>query len=341
MFRIGTGLRINFQKSCVIRMGKSGSRKEWWGATFNCKKAVLPINHLGLPLGAKSRLKTFWNPLVNHIEQRLAPWKRKFLNKGGMLVLINLVWGWKDVNNGSTFFKALSNLFDDNTVTSRIIKDGLKIVTGNGSRAVFWDLTGGDSIQLKIACSRIFALAVKKSDVIQDFESLPGSRWSWEIALRGPLIDWEKSRWEVLLSFLDNIKVRRMASDSLSIWEARNLRTFNGTLNSVDQVADLVKESCVDWKPVKFSKGEAWFSPTSSSLKFNVDGSSRGNPGEGSVGGVLRDHTGKMLGLFSEFVGTLDSITVEILALHKAVSLCSNSPFFYVQEVDFINDSRV
>ncbi|KAK2653758.1 hypothetical protein Ddye_013614 [Dipteronia dyeriana] len=101
------------------------------------------------------------------------------------------------------------------------------------------------------------------------------------------------------------------------------------------------EESCVNSKPVKFSKGEVWFPPTSSSLKFNVDGSSRGNPGDARIGGVLRDHTGKVLDLFSEFVGTLDSITTEILAHHKVVSLCSNSPFFYGQEVDFISGSRV
>ncbi|KAK3222313.1 hypothetical protein Dsin_009338 [Dipteronia sinensis] len=127
-----------------------------------------------------------------------------------------------------------------------------------------------------------------------------------------------------------------------SIWEAKNQRIFQGIQATVVQVADLVKsrtawwfkfhancsklpiltvllniqESCVDSKPVKSPKGEAWSPPVSSSFKFNVDES-------------LRD-----------CVGVADSVSVELLAIHKAVSLCSNSLFFPDQDVVFISDSK-
>ncbi|KAK3211460.1 hypothetical protein Dsin_016166 [Dipteronia sinensis] len=68
-----------------------GSVDEDWAKAFKCMKAALPITYLGLPLGAKSSVKAFWNPLLSHIEKMLTPWKRKFLNKGGRLVLIKSV----------------------------------------------------------------------------------------------------------------------------------------------------------------------------------------------------------------------------------------------------------
>ncbi|KAK3217818.1 hypothetical protein Dsin_011788 [Dipteronia sinensis] len=49
---------------------------------------------------------------------------------------------------------------------------------------------------------------------------------------------------------------------------------------------------------------------------------------------------GKVHCLFSEFVGVSDSITVELLAIHKAVSLCSSPSFFHDKEVIFISDSK-
>ena len=42
-------------------------------------------------LGGRLGAKDFWNPLIAKIENRLALWKRKFLSKGGRLVLIKSV----------------------------------------------------------------------------------------------------------------------------------------------------------------------------------------------------------------------------------------------------------
>ncbi|MBA0824209.1 hypothetical protein Goarm_020890 [Gossypium armourianum] len=39
----------------------------------------------------------------------------------------------------------------------------------------------------------------------------------------------------------------------------------------------------------------AWIPPDAGSLKFNVDGASRGNPKRAGCGGVLRDDNGKLL----------------------------------------------
>ncbi|KAK2645148.1 hypothetical protein Ddye_020343 [Dipteronia dyeriana] len=186
-FELAVRLRINFDKSCVVRVGKNRNRGDLWATTFECKKAVLPVTYLELPLGANSRLKIFWNPLVNRIEKRLALWKIKFLNKWGRLVLIKSIlssipsyflsifkvpirvansyeklqrsffggYGIEKrkftpfigllyatnknlgISNGSAFVKALASLFEENSITNRIINEGLMVVIGNGSMADF------------------------------------------------------------------------------------------------------------------------------------------------------------------------------------------------------------
>ncbi|KAK1562612.1 hypothetical protein Q3G72_014800 [Acer saccharum] len=152
-----------------------------------------------------------------------------------------------------------------------------------------------------------------------------------------------------------------------TIWEARNQKVFHDTLISVANAADMlkfrlalwfkhhgkgsslpvstmmlnIKESCSDPKPVKKRVGVAWSPPIGSALKFNVDGSARGNPGNAGVGGVLRDNSGKVLGLFSASVGMLDSNSAELLAIHKAVSLCTMSVYLHGVEIEIVSDSFV
>ncbi|KAK2651368.1 hypothetical protein Ddye_011224 [Dipteronia dyeriana] len=344
-----------------------------------------------------------------------------------------------------------------------------EVVIGNGGKADFWESSGGDAVQLKLACPRVFALAVKKKGVIQEFGFWQGSKWVWDIALRRPLFDWEKIQWSLFLSTLENARIRRSILDTLawafcpddkftvgsfrlcietpshnnsvdykaiwhgicpskieifiwqtlhgrvmvgqvvqnfglaiasswlcplcnqekesidhqflfcpwswklwsvcmewwgvnfcfnksltdwfmgwhglcpepkfnrgwntlfaamlfSVWETRNHCIFQGTQFSVYQVSYMVKmrvawwfkfygkgsklsistmilnlpESCIELKQVKRPLGGLWNPPSGLGFKFNVGGSSRGNPGSPGIGGVLRDNSGKVLGMFSD-----------------------------------------
>ncbi|KAK3222942.1 hypothetical protein Dsin_009967 [Dipteronia sinensis] len=87
-FEMASGLRINFHKSCVVKVGKGRHSEDCWADVLKCQKAMLTVTYLGLPLGARPSAKVFWDPVINRIEKRLAPWKRKFLNKGERLTLI-------------------------------------------------------------------------------------------------------------------------------------------------------------------------------------------------------------------------------------------------------------
>ncbi|KAK3185174.1 hypothetical protein Dsin_032460 [Dipteronia sinensis] len=85
----------------------------------------------------------------------------------------------------------------------------------------------------------------------------------------------------------------------------------------------------------------AWSPPTGVALKFNVDGLARGNPRNAGLCGVIRDNSGKVLGLFSAFVRTLDSNSTELLAIHMAASLCALFENLVDTEIEIVNDSKV
>lgn len=52
-------------------------------------------------------------------------------------------------------------------------------------------------------------------------------------------------------------------------------------------------------------------------MKFNVDGTSRGDPSPAGIGGVLRIHESRKTIMFNESVGIKDSNEAEILSIKK------------------------
>ncbi|KAK3231286.1 hypothetical protein Dsin_003167 [Dipteronia sinensis] len=133
-----------------------------------------------------------------------------------------------------------------------------------------------------------------------------------------------------------------------TIWESRNQLNFEGKNPSVQHASDLVKFMIVWWfkhlrkgchdsvqslllnfqvlcvksKKNTLSRIKDWTPPSVNTLKFNVDGSSRGKPEPAGIREVLRDSNGKFLCLFSFSVGIADSNSTEIWAIQKAVELC-------------------
>ncbi|KAK2657188.1 hypothetical protein Ddye_010240 [Dipteronia dyeriana] len=132
-----------------------------------------------------------------------------------------------------------------------------------------------------------------------------------------------------------------------TIWECRNGLIFKEKEPDLSQAADLVKfkivwwfkhlgkglkevvdslllnlkDLCVDHKKVKRVRIEDWIPPLVDISKFNVDGSVKGKSGPSGIGGVLRDLNGKVLCLFSYYMGILDSNTAELWAIKRAVEL--------------------
>jgi hypothetical protein len=86
-FEAISGLRINLGKSEMVPVGEIPNMEELAGI-LGCKQASLPMKYLGLPLGAKFKETTIWNPILEKMERRLAGWKRLYLSKGGKVTLI-------------------------------------------------------------------------------------------------------------------------------------------------------------------------------------------------------------------------------------------------------------
>lgn len=65
-----------------------------------------------------------------------------------------------------------------------------------------------------------------------------------------------------------------------------------------------------------------WFPPPTGLIKFNVDGSSQGNPGKSGIGGILRDLSRIHRGYFSLAVGELWAFEAEVKGILAALKFC-------------------
>ncbi|XP_030958992.1 uncharacterized protein LOC115980941 [Quercus lobata] len=82
-FEAVSSLKINLGKSELVPVGVV-NHIDLFLVVLGCKQGSLPMKYLGLPLGAKFKDKTIWNPILEKMERRLAGWKRLYLSKGGI-----------------------------------------------------------------------------------------------------------------------------------------------------------------------------------------------------------------------------------------------------------------
>ena len=98
------GLKINLGKSKLVPVGMVHNF-DLLLTVLGCKQGTLPMKYLGLPLGAKFKDKTIWNPILEKIERRLAGWKCLYLSKGGRVTLIK-----STLSNLPTYFLSLFHI---------------------------------------------------------------------------------------------------------------------------------------------------------------------------------------------------------------------------------------
>lgn len=131
------------------------------------------------------------------------------------------------------------------------------------------------------------------------------------------------------------------------LWKARNAYFFEGKQIPWSVICDQILSSVLDSFSLQF-KGLScdfsswphflrslstlprhskvmqvqWFPSAHSLVKLNSDGCSKGNPGIGGGGGLLRDSQGYFLFGFSCYFGWVSSLQAEIKALLFGVKLC-------------------
>ena len=100
-FEAVSDLKVNLSKSEWVAVG-AVHNFELLVAVLGCKQGSLPLKYLGLPLGAKYKDKTIWNPILEKMERKLAGWEKLYLSKGGRVTLIK-----STLSNLPTYFLSL------------------------------------------------------------------------------------------------------------------------------------------------------------------------------------------------------------------------------------------
>ncbi|RZC85287.1 hypothetical protein C5167_041467 [Papaver somniferum] len=83
-------LRVNPSKTKLIQVGQVPDLHQW-AANIGCTTEALPFIYLGMPLGAKSKAKTLWDPIVEKFDSMLASWMKGFITRAGRITLVKSV----------------------------------------------------------------------------------------------------------------------------------------------------------------------------------------------------------------------------------------------------------
>ncbi|XP_026432710.1 uncharacterized protein LOC113330060 [Papaver somniferum] len=89
-FEYIAGLKVNKSKTRLIAIGDVPLMNVW-AAEFGCAVDTLPFIYLGMPLGANSKSKEIWVPILEKFDARLSTWKHISLSKGGRLALLKCI----------------------------------------------------------------------------------------------------------------------------------------------------------------------------------------------------------------------------------------------------------
>ncbi|XXG77619.1 hypothetical protein AAC387_Pa08g1737 [Persea americana] len=87
-FQLVSSLKINISKSMLVGIGCSEETTRSLVNIINRKSGKLSIIYLGLPIGAKPRSKSLWDPVIENFKRKLASWKKLYLSLGGRITLI-------------------------------------------------------------------------------------------------------------------------------------------------------------------------------------------------------------------------------------------------------------
>ncbi|KAK3220751.1 hypothetical protein Dsin_014721 [Dipteronia sinensis] len=102
-----------------------------------------------------------------------------------------------------------------------------------------------------------------------------------------------------------------------------------------------IVECCTNVSKKKIQRSADWHPPLPHTLKFNVDSSAMGSPSLAGIGGVLRDHRGKVVCIFSESIGIHDAISAKILVIDKTCVLFASRLDLSDRNLVVVSDSRV
>lgn len=121
--------------------------------------------------------------------------------------------------------------------------------------------------------------------------------------------------------------------DIWSLWLHRNKIVFKSSPPNHElgrEVCAIANEYCASWS--KWVKRKQvvkvrWNKPEVGWFKLNTFGSSLGNRGFTSGGGLVRDHNGFWIKGFTHSIGVFTSVDAELWALREGLLLCTSLNF--------------
>ncbi|XP_026442185.1 uncharacterized protein LOC113341576 [Papaver somniferum] len=90
IFESLTGLNLNLDKSTMVSVGADDIIEDL-AKELGCKTEKLPINYLGMPIGAHWRSTSVWDQVLIRMKQRLATWKKKIYSRNKQALWRRLV----------------------------------------------------------------------------------------------------------------------------------------------------------------------------------------------------------------------------------------------------------
>ncbi|XP_071715131.1 uncharacterized protein [Rutidosis leptorrhynchoides] len=90
-FELASGLKVNFNKSCVYGIEMSDDELILIANQMGCRVGEFSFTYLGLPIGYKMTKMKDLNPVIENIKNRLSCWKMRSMSYGGRLVLIKSI----------------------------------------------------------------------------------------------------------------------------------------------------------------------------------------------------------------------------------------------------------
>lgn len=91
VFKKGSGLGINLQKTALLLDGGNFERNRIKAASLGVSQGSLPVRYLGLPLMSQKMKKHDYQPLVDRINSRFTSWTARHLSFAGRLQLLKSV----------------------------------------------------------------------------------------------------------------------------------------------------------------------------------------------------------------------------------------------------------
>lgn len=178
--------------------------------------------------------------------------------------------------------------------------------------------------------------------------------WCFPRTLREAFTQWQ---WPKKAPFFKKVWVTVFFIITWTLWKERNQRIFSDSNSSMKDLKDFVllrlgwwisswKEefpyspmditrnpACLQWNcktnlswsDSTLKRVATWSPPPSHTFKWNVDASMHPIESRSAIGGVLRNHLGNFISLFSSPIPFMEINSAEILAIHRAVKISLSS----------------